>query len=123
MVLSPTMEAAAREFASTLRASPAIAAFWEAKEQLEGDEEAQQLLTDLQERQQALMLKQRNGSRVSEEEIAALRRLQTEAQQSPVITGYVRAQQGVQAFLPRVNMEISQLLGFDFGGLAGAGGS
>lgn len=123
MTLSPTIEAAAQEFASTLRASPAVGDFWEAKARLEADEEAQQLLTELQERQQALMRKQQNGSGVSQEDIDALRRLQTEAQRNGVITGYVQAQQRAEAFLPRVNMEISQLLGFDFGGLAGAGGS
>lgn len=107
----------------TLRTSLPIAAFWEAKEQLEADEEAQHLLTTLQQRQQALMLKQQNGGGISQEEIDALRRLQGEAQRNPTITAYVQAQQRAQAFLPQVNLEISQLLGFDFGALAGAGGS
>lgn len=122
-MLNPTVEAAAREFALKLRASPPIAAFRQAKERLEADEEAQRLLAELQQRQQALMLKQQNGSGITQEEIDALRRLQWEAQHNPVIMAYVQAQQQAQAFLPDVNMEISQLLGFDFGGLAGAGGS
>jgi len=122
-VLNPTVEAAAREFALKLRASPPIVAFWQTKERLEADEEAQRLLAELQQRQQALMLKQQNGSGITQEEIDALRRLQQAAQHNPVIMAYVQAQQQAQAFLPDVNMEISQLLGFDFGGLAGAGGS
>ncbi|MGC9336246.1 MAG: YlbF family regulator [Anaerolineae bacterium] len=119
--MDASVEQATREFASTLRASPAIAAFWQAKEQLEADAEAQRLLTAFQERQQALMLKQQNGSGISQEEIDALRRLQGEAQSNSVIIAYVQAQRRAQAFLPRVNTEISQLLGFDFGGVAGAG--
>ena len=119
--MDAAVEAAAREFALKLRASPPIAAFWQAKARLEVDQEAQRLLAELQERQQALMLKQQNGSSITQEEIDALRRLQWEAQSNPVIIAYVQAQQQAQAFLPDVNMEISQLLGFDFGGLAGAG--
>lgn len=119
--MDTTVEAAAREFALKLRASSPIAAFWQAKARLEADEEAQGLLAELQERQRALMLKQQIGSGITQAEIDALRRLQWEVQSNPVIMAYVQAQQQAQAFLPDVNMEISQLLGFDFGGLAGAG--
>jgi len=121
-MLDTAIEAVAREFAMKLRASSPVAAFWQAQARLEADEEAQRLLAELQQRQQALMLKQRNDGSITQEEIDALRRLQREAQSNPVIMAYVQAQQQAQAFLPAVSMEISQLLGFDFGGLAGAGG-
>jgi len=120
--LDPTVEAAAQEFALRLRASPPIVAFWQAKAWLEADGEAQGLLAELQQRQQSMMFKQQNGRGITQEEIDTLRRLQREAQRNVVIVAYVQAQQQAQAFLPQVNMEISQLLGFDFGGLAGAGG-
>ena len=120
-MLSPTAKAATRELAEKLRASPPIAAFWQAKERLETDEGAQKLLAELQEHQQALLRKQQEGHDITQEEIDALRRLQGEAQRNPAITAYAQAQQQAQAFLPAVNMEISQLLGFDFGGLSGAG--
>lgn len=119
-MLNPTVEAVARDFALKLRASEPIAAFWQAKARLEADEEARNLLADLRERQQALMLKQQN-SNITQGEIDALRSLQGEVQRNPVIMAYVQAQQQAQAFVPRVNLEISQLLGFDFGALAGAG--
>ena len=119
--MNPTVEAAARELAEKLRTSPPIAAFWQAKRRLEADVAAQNLLTELQERQQALMRKQQNGHGITQEEIDALRRLQGEAQRNPAITAHTQAQQQAQAFLPAVNMEISQLLGFDFGALSGAG--
>ena len=121
-MLDPSLETATREFAQKLRASAPIAAFWQAKGRLEADEKAQRLLVELQQRQQALMLKQQDGSGITQQEIDALRRLQREAQRNVVIMAYAQAQQQAQAFLPEVNMEISQLLGFDFGRLAGAGG-
>lgn len=120
--MNPTVERAAREFALTLRAAPPVAAFWQANARLEADAEAQRLLTEIQARRQSLMLKQQNGRGVAQEEIDALRQLQEEAQRNQVIRDYLQAQQQAQAFLPEVNMQISQLLGFDFGALAGAGG-
>ncbi len=122
-MLDPTVETAAQGFALKLRASPPIAAFRQARARLEADEEAQNLLEELQERQRALMLKQQDGRGITQEEIDALRRLQREVQRNPVITDYVQAQQQALAFVAQVNMEISQLLGFDFGGMAGAGGA
>lgn len=120
-MLSPTAKAATQELAEKLRASLPIAAFWQAKERLETDEDAQKLMAELQEYQQALMRKQQNGHDITQDEIDALRRLQGEAQRNPVITAYAQAQQQAQAFLPTINTEISQLLGFDFGALSGAG--
>ena len=120
--MSATVETAAREFAAKLRASPPIAAYWEAKGRLEADEEAQRLLAELQRQQRGFMLKQQNGDEVIQEEIDALRALQQEVKRSRAIAAYFRSQQGAQAFLPLVNREISELLGFDFGSLAGAAG-
>lgn len=119
--MNPTVEAAAREFALKLRASPPITDFWQAKARLEDDEEARSLLVELQQRQQALMRKQQNGSGITQEEIDAVRRLQVAVHENPVIMAYVQTQQEAQSFLPQVNLKISQLLGFDFGGLAGVG--
>lgn len=121
MQLDANVEAAAREFALKLRQAPPIVEFWEAKEQMEADEEAQRLLADLQDRQQRLLLKQQNGGDITQGEIDALRRLQREAQIHPLISAYFRAQQIAQAYLPDVNYEISQILGFDLGALSGAG--
>lgn len=119
-MLDATLEAAARKFALKLRSSAPIATYWRAKARLEADKQAQNLLAELRQRQQALTLKQQNGNGITQEEIDALRRLQGEVQRNPVIMAYVQAQQQAQAFLPQVNLEISQLLGFDFGALAGA---
>jgi len=118
--MDPTVVKATQQFAMKLRASLPIAAFWEASGRLEADEGAQLLLAQLQERQQALVQKQQDGGDITQDEIDALRRAQREAQDDPVIMAYVQTQQHALAFLPQVNREISQLLGFDFGALAGA---
>jgi len=119
--LDPTVEAAAREFALKLRQAPPIVQFWQAKERLEADAGAQRLLAELQDRQRRLLLEQQNGGNITQEEIDELRHLQWEAQSHPVISAYFQAQQMAQSYLPEVNYEISQLLGFDFGALSGAG--
>mgnify|MGYP005847347883 CR=1 FL=1 len=121
-MLSVVVESATREFAARLRASQPIAANREATAHLVADLEAQRLLAKLQRQQQALVTKQQTGQQVTEGEIAGLRAVQLEVKKSPVIMSYIRSQQEAQSFLSRVNMEISELLGFDFGGLAGAGG-
>ncbi len=120
-MLNPMVEVAARDFALKLRASAPIAAFWQAKAQLDADAEAQNLLAELRERQQDLMLKQQSGG-AAQDEIDALRSLQGKVRSNDVIMAYLQAQQQAQAFLPQVNREISELLGFDFGALARAGG-
>ena len=120
-MLDPAVEAAARALATKLKASPAIAAFWQAKAHFDANEQAQSLMTELQERQRALLQKQQMGT-LTQTDIEPLRRLQSEARNSPVIMAYQQAQQQAQALLPEVNMGLSKLLGFDFARLAAASG-
>lgn len=119
-VLDATVRAAAQALAQKLRESQPIDAFWQARARLEADDQARGLLAELQERQQTLALKQQAGGQITQEEIDALRRLQGDAQSNPIVGAYLEALQQAQAFLPEVNLTISELLGFDFGGLAGA---
>ena len=117
MMSDATIKAAARTFAEKLRRPEPIAAFRQAKARLEADHQAQELLARLSERQRTLALKQRTGE-ITRGEIADLRRLQQEAENHPVIGGYIEALQQAQLFMPTVNATISELLGFDFGSLA-----
>ncbi len=113
------IKVAAQAFAGKLRQSEPIAAFWQAKARLEADPEARELLARLLERQRALNLKQQQGQ-ITQSEVDGLRRLQQEAQDNSIIAAYIGALQQAQLFLPAVNAAISELLGFDFGGLARA---
>lgn len=116
-MIKPLLEEAARTFALQLRASLPITNFWRAKALMQADEEAQNLLRELQQCQQSLLRKQQNGDRITQEEITALRRLQEKVQRNPAVMNYIQTRQQAQAFLSQVNLEISQLLGFDFGSL------
>ncbi|MGQ9681413.1 MAG: YlbF family regulator [Anaerolineae bacterium] len=111
---------AAQAFAATLRQSAPIADFWQAKARLEENHAAHALLTRLSERQRALALKQRTGDEIAQGDIDDLRRLQRQVQDNPIITAYGEALQQAQLYLPKVNAEISELLGLDFAGLARA---
>mgnify|MGYP005847762183 CR=1 FL=1 len=111
---------AAQAFAAKLRQSAPIADFWQAKARLEENHAAHALLTRLSERQRALALKQRTGDEIAQGDIDGLRRLQRQVQDNPIITAYGEALQQAQLYLPKVNAEISELLGLDFAGLARA---
>ena len=121
-MLDPTVEAAARTLAAQLRASPAIAAFWQARAQVDANEQARGMMGELQQLQQELLQKQQAGT-LRQEEIDGYRRLQREVQSNAIILAYFETQRQAQAFLPEVNLEISQVLGFDFSHLATAVGS
>jgi len=118
-VSDTTILEAARTFAAKLRQSEPIAALWQARAQLNADEEAQGLLARLSERQQQLILKQ-ESAQITQREIDDLRRLQREAEEHSTIGAYLRALQQAQLFLPAVNAALSDLLGIDFGSLARA---
>ena len=115
------IKAAARTFAGRLCQSEPIATFRQARARLGADYQAQELLARLSERQRALALKQQSGE-ITQSDIDDLRRLQERAQTHPAIGAYFEALQQAQLVLPAVNATISELLGFDFGGLAGAAG-
>ena len=113
------IKAAAQTLAEILRQSEPIATFQQARARLEADHQAQELLARLSERQRVLALQQQAGQ-ITQSDIDDLRRLQQEAQSHPIIVAYIEALQQAQLFLPTVNATISELLGFDFGGLARA---
>ena len=120
-MLDPAVDSTARALAAKLRASPAIAAFWQAQAQLDANKRARSMMVELQQVQQNLLQKQQTGA-LTQGEIDGYRRLQREVQNNAIILAYFEAQRQAQAFLPRVNVEISQVLGFDFSRLATAVG-
>ena len=118
-MLDIATRAAAQTFAGKLRQSEPIVTFQQARARLEADHQAQELLARLSERQRVLALKQQ-ADQITQSDIDELRAVQQEAEQHHVIRAYIRALQRAQLFLPAVNAELSNLLGFDFGGLARA---
>jgi cell fate (sporulation/competence/biofilm development) regulator YlbF (YheA/YmcA/DUF963 family) len=84
---------------------------------LEEDSQASLLLQNLSQTQAELRRKQ-SQSKISEEEVNALRALQQQAQSNKIIVEYAEAQQTAIESLREINQEISNLIGVDFGSLA-----
>ena len=121
-MLDPIVEVAAQTLAAQLKATPAIAAFDQARADLDANEQARSMMEELQQLQDTLLQKQQMGT-LTQGEIDGYRRLQRKVQDNAIIGAYLLAQGEAQAFLPQINAEISQALGFDFSRLATAVGS
>lgn len=125
------LQPAIGNFAQALAESAEFQAFEEAAAQLQADRQAQDelqangeagaLLEQLTLAQNNLRRQQMSGS-FDAGDVAQMQTLQQKAMANDLIMDFVRAQEEVLAYLPTVNMEISQLLGLDFAALSGAGG-
>jgi cell fate (sporulation/competence/biofilm development) regulator YlbF (YheA/YmcA/DUF963 family) len=116
--IPPGLLAATKALAETLLHSEPLLAYHQAKTQLERDAEASAFLERLSTAQNDFRTRQSNGC-VTQGDIDCLRVLQNEVQANKIIMLFVETQQAAIAYLPEVNKEISQLLGFDFAGMAG----
>ncbi|MFC2052956.1 YlbF family regulator [Chloroflexota bacterium] len=116
--IPPDLLAANKTLAETLLHSEPLLAYHQAKTHLERDAEASAFLERLSTAQNEFRVRQSKGS-VTQADIDRLRVLQNEVQANKIIMLFVETQQAAIAYLPEVNKEISQLLGFDFAGMAG----
>jgi len=118
VTLPPTVLAAAERLAAAIEAAEPITAYRRAKARLDGDAHAHELLRLLSDAQADLRRRQSNGG-VTQEVLENVRAIQREVQSNVIIMDFAMAQQEAIAYLPQVNLEISQLLGVDFASLAG----
>jgi cell fate (sporulation/competence/biofilm development) regulator YlbF (YheA/YmcA/DUF963 family) len=109
------------EFAEALASSPEFRAFNKAREQMTGDDIAQRMLSEFQRRQQSLQTAQMTGYSVSMEQINSLREYQRKLLQHPTIKKFYEAQQEVGQLIQITSDSISQKIGMNYGGSAGAG--
>jgi len=109
------------EFAEALASSPEFRAFNKAREQMMRDEVAQRMLQEFQRRQQSLQIAQMTGYSVSMEQINSLREYQRKMLQHPTIKKLFEAQQEVSQLIEITSSIISQKIGMNYGGSAGAG--
>lgn len=109
---------AAEQLADALLHAGPIAAYQQAKARLDGDKHARELLERFLKTQSDLRVRQSLNA-VTQTDVDQLRALQREVQSNRIIIEYAETQQAAIAYLPRVNQEISQLLGVDFASLAG----
>jgi cell fate (sporulation/competence/biofilm development) regulator YlbF (YheA/YmcA/DUF963 family) len=118
--LSPELTVATENLAEALWAAAPLAAYREAQSRFQAEPAAQALLESLGTRQNELRLKQMNGG-MTQEDIDAVRALQSAVQSNAIIMDYIQAQQDALSYLPQVNQAISQWLGVDFAALASGG--
>ncbi len=112
-ILHPELAQAARTLGNALAQTKPLREYREATDRLVEDREATALLDELQCMQTDIRLRQNNGS-VTAADLARLRDLQSRVKSHPTIAAFSEAQLQVQAYLPTVNRELSELLGVDF---------
>lgn len=110
------VNAALREFVDAIQDSKQYRRFVEARERLDDDQEAQQLLRTFQQKQAQL---QRGG--FDEETMAELREIQDEMDDNEVIGEYTQAESELIAMLDRTNDVISDRIGEEFARSMGGG--
>ncbi len=111
--------AATRGFVDALKATGVARRFTEATRRFESDTEVQGLLDTLQRFQRA----QRTGE-ILAEGVEDIRKAQVRLQAHPVVNEFLAARDALGSFLQEANVEMSQVLGVNFGQTAGpAGGS
>ena len=111
--LSPDLLAATHALADTLIQAEPLAAFHHALKALNGDTAATGLLDALGAAQADMRRSQMNGG-TTQDAVEHMRELQRQVQVNSTIMTYVRAQRDAAAYLPGVNIDISDLLGIDF---------
>jgi cell fate (sporulation/competence/biofilm development) regulator YlbF (YheA/YmcA/DUF963 family) len=116
--IPPGLLAATKTLAETLLHSEPMLAYHQAKTHLERNAEASAILERLSTTQNEFRARQSNGL-VTQVDIDHLRVLQSEVHANKIIMLFVETEQAAIAYLPEVNKEISQLVGFDFAGMAG----
>jgi cell fate (sporulation/competence/biofilm development) regulator YlbF (YheA/YmcA/DUF963 family) len=109
--------AATEALAENLACSEPIIAYQNARERLDDDHQAQELLLRLGQLQSEIRASQARGP-VTQADVERLRNLQREVQFNPTIRNYAEIQQAAVVYLREINQEISQLLGIDFAALA-----
>ena len=116
--LTPDLRTATEALADNLLASGPFVTYHQAYARFNADAGARALLERLSAVQGEIRQKQARRQ-VTQADLDQLRALQNEVQSNRVILEYSRAQQDAVAILREINQEISELLGVDFGALAG----
>jgi cell fate (sporulation/competence/biofilm development) regulator YlbF (YheA/YmcA/DUF963 family) len=116
--LSFELDQTVQSLGENLMAAEPLVRYRLAAEELDHNTEARSLLVSLNEAQSTMQQRQANGQ-VTQEDIDGLRDIQERVRANATIMNFARAQQSAILFLREVNGEISQLLGQDFGSLAG----
>jgi cell fate (sporulation/competence/biofilm development) regulator YlbF (YheA/YmcA/DUF963 family) len=118
-ILSPELYQASIRLAEAVRQADPIAVYQNAKERMESDPHAKNLLERFAAAQSELRFQQANQN-VTQEQMEGIRALQTEVRSNSRILEFAQTQQAAIAYLPSINQHISQYIGIDFASLAGS---
>ncbi len=99
-----------RAFIDALKATAPVRRFVEANERMDSDDDVQSILKTIREFQDA----QRTGKLIPD--LAdSVRAAQNRLRRNPVVKEFLAAREGANSFLQETNIEISQILGVNFG--------
>ncbi len=113
------LEQSARALGEALRQTPVVEEYLKAREGLEDDEEALQLLEKQARIQTATQAMHVRGA-ITVTDLEEISQIQRKV--NGKVNAYLDAQEKLRIFFRRVNGELSRLLGFDFASLAGKTG-
>lgn len=116
-MLSKEIEEAAANFAASVRQVAAVAAYMEAEEAFQTDEELRaqrERFNDLGQRFQSA----RANGMLTDALVAEVRREQARLQSHPLVVEYGKRRQEALAFLQATNARMSEILGVDFAAIA-----
>lgn len=111
--LEPKMTEAALNLGKTLTSAKEYVSYQRAKQVLNEDVSARNLMSDLAKAEMGVRRAAGNGT-ITPEDLQTLSDLQTQLQTNPVITDFTTSKQELTTFLQGINNEISQLLGINF---------
>ena len=103
----------AKDFASALRHSPPVVAYFQAQKKMEEDKETQTLIFQFQKKQRELWLNQGNRN-LAPAEITSVRELQARIIGNPIVREFSTAQAEAFDFCRSVARRMSELLEMDF---------
>jgi cell fate (sporulation/competence/biofilm development) regulator YlbF (YheA/YmcA/DUF963 family) len=121
-LVPPALYAAAQALAGALERSEPVAALRAAEARLDADEDARALIEEL-DNAGADLRRRQSQQALTREDIERFRALQERARLNPVIAAWIRARDEAAAYLPQVNMRISELTGWDFAAMAAPPGT
>ncbi len=116
-----TLTESTKEFVAALLDDPSVIEFRSAAEALDTDEEFVSLRKSYEKTVEQFRRKQSDGS-LEQTDIEQLRALQHEVNTHPIAQRFIAARDEIAVLVQECNQEISQVLGFDFGSVAGPRG-
>lgn len=117
-VETTSLESMGRELGNAIAESPEYERFEEARQAVEDDDEAQDLIEEFEQLRQEFMVARQTGQ-ASQESLKEVQHAQEKLHRLPVMSEYLEAKSELEGRLEAINEAISEPLAVDFGGEAG----